>query len=182
MEELSTQGRRLNTRTDIGVLAAELDLAPEQQPVWRDFVEIWLRAEHDRQKIDGIVQSKQRERAPGLPDALRMEAQSLIVRLDSAQRLEEAARNLYKHLSPRQKSRADRLLSRLCMEAVRSAASEDGKPVFDPLISVSGLIDGGAVSKQQGMRSATPRHGAPTFAVVSADEGSASQSGGHRNG
>jgi hypothetical protein len=123
---------------DLVRFAMELDLRPEQTEAWSAFLATWRRAEHDCRKMDSIARERLGERAPALPDALHLEAQKLTVRLDSARRLETAARLLFASLSEKQKAKAGPLLARVCLDAVATNSpvlTVDGSR-FDPLIEV----------------------------------------------
>ena len=99
---------------DLTELAIDLDLSHDQLPAWNVFVDAWQRAVSDLEMMEDIVRSRRSERAPNLPDLLKMQVQLHTVGLDAVQRVKTAVRELYGLLSLRQRGRADRLLSPYC--------------------------------------------------------------------
>ena len=97
-------------------IEAELDLSTHQRAAWDVFVETFDWVRNDLDALEAIVGVRCDDRAPGLRDALGMQAERVAARLSAVRHLESAAQNLYRTLSSRQRTRADRMLSVLCGE------------------------------------------------------------------
>ncbi len=143
--------RRAQKLIDFIVLAADLGLTREQMPEWRAFVEAYSRISQDRDRMAAILQSNGRDRAPSLVEVAHMQVQALTVTVDAARRIERSIGALYAKLSTRQRGRADRLLSPLCMAVGvgRSALQDGPRRRFDPMISVPRPLE---VSRMEGRR------------------------------
>src|SRR5688572_5295585 len=114
MDAIGLDGSAKTSSTDFEALAVALGFTGRQWDAWATFVAAWQRAYSDRDDIRALIRARCSDRAPSLPDMLRMQTQMHVVDLDATQRLERATRDLYEQLSSRQQDCADRLLSPLC--------------------------------------------------------------------
>lgn len=92
-------------------LEVDLGIEGHQRIKWNRFVEEFQRISHLVNNVDNICTAGySADRAPAIPEALQAHAHRLSAEVAAANGLTAAVDRFYKSLTPRQRSRADRLL------------------------------------------------------------------------
>lgn len=103
-----TRHRVPNTR--LADIEGGLGIAGSQQAAWNVFIETFLAVQALLDSVDRQGAVKLAERAPSLPDLLRVQKAHLAAQLEASRLLNAITESLYRTLNERQRTRADRLL------------------------------------------------------------------------
>lgn len=121
--EQRTRHRAPNAR--LADIESGLGISGSQQAAWDVFAETFLTVEDLLDRVDRQGACKLAERAPSLPDLLRVQKARLAAQLEATKLLKAITESLYRNLNERQRARADRLLLPLCRELGLSNVAPD---------------------------------------------------------
>ena len=110
LQESTNVRARLPAHMDLARVEAELDLTSTQLASWVVLVDTFEEVRDAVEALDVITGHQLGEHAPGLEEVLEIQAKCLAVRLGAVRRLHGAVARLGRSLTPRQRTRADRLL------------------------------------------------------------------------
>lgn len=99
---------------ELDACAQALALGADQIPCWRKFAVEAARADQQYRDALAMIVASMKMRRPPLPERMRLRLEINRIRARRLSRLRRASLSLYRVLTSRQQSQADRILARMC--------------------------------------------------------------------
>lgn len=113
---LEVRSRRRAPSLRLAEIKSGLGVAGNQHVAWDVFVETFVTVQDMLDGVDQESAARLSDRAPSLPEFLRVQKVRLVAQLEATRLLNAMIDSLYHSLTQCQRTRADRLLPPLCSE------------------------------------------------------------------